>query len=141
MPGQPGDVGGELVGDELDLVPDRVAHPGGAGHPLAGDEGVVRRVVAHVRDEHRHRLVDEVDELGRPGADVAEQLAQRHEALVDQGQAERLDGVEVAVERGRHDADLLGDLAQRDGDEAGVLGQPEGRVEDRPARALLARLA
>ena len=63
---------------------------------------------------------------------VAQHRAQRHEGLVDQGQPERLDRVEVAVERGRHDADLLGHLAQREGDQAGPVGERQRRVEDRP---------
>ena len=54
---------------------------------------------------------------------VAEHRAQRHERLVDQRQAELLDRGEVPVERGRHDADLLGHLAQREGDEAAVLAR------------------
>ena len=52
-----------------------------------------------------------------------------------------VDRVEVAVERGRHDADLLGHLTQRQRHQAGVLEQVERRVEDRPAGALLALAA
>ena len=66
-------------------------------------------------------------------ADVAQHRAQRHEGLVDQGQAERLDRVEVAVERGRHDADLLGHLAQRERAQAGLVRR--ARAPRRGSRA------
>ena len=52
-----------------------------------------------------------------------------------------LDRVEVAVERGRHDADLLGDLAQRQRDQAAVLAEVERGVQDRATGALLALAA
>ena len=95
---------------------------------------------AHVPQQRVDRLVDDAAERGgRAGAAyVAEHGAQGHERLVDQRQAERLDRVEVPVERGRHDADLLGHLAQRDGGQAAVLAEREGGVEDRAAGALLA---
>ena len=63
--------------------------------------------------------------------------AQRLEGLVDQRQPERLDRVEVSVEGGRHDPDLLGDLAQRQRGESAVVGEVECRVEDGASGALL----
>ena len=69
---------------------------------------------------------------------VAEHRAQGDERLVDQGQPEGLDRVEVPVERGRHDADLLGHLAQRQRDQAAVLAEGQRGVQDRAPGALLA---
>ena len=128
----------ELAGDQLDLVADGLAHPRRAGRPLARDEGVVGAVLAHVLGHDRQRAVDEVAVLRRVAPHVEEHQAQRAEALVDQREPEQLEGAEVAVERGRHDPDLLGHLAQRDRREVGVGGQGEGGVEDGAPGALLA---
>jgi hypothetical protein len=96
---------------------------------------------ADVVREHGQRPVDVVLELGRALPDLAQQPPQGLEALVDQGQAQRLDRVEVTIERGRHHTDLLGDLAQGDRDETGAVGQLEGGIQDGAAGALLALAA
>ena len=59
---------------------------------------------------------------------------------VDQREPELVERGEVPVERGRHDADLAGDLAQRQRRQAAVVGEPQRRVEDRLPGALLALL-
>ena len=41
VPGKPGEVGGQLALDELDLTTDLLAHPRRTRHPLAGDEAEV----------------------------------------------------------------------------------------------------
>ena len=94
-----------------------------------------------VLGEHPDRAVDDGPVRRVAASYVLEHLAQRHERLLDQGQPEVLDRVEVPVERGRHDADLLGHLAQGQGDQAAVLAEVERGVEDLPPRALLALTA
>ena len=138
--GEPGEVGGQLALAQLDLVADRLAHRQRPGGALAGDEQEVRALLPHVPEQGLDRAVDDAAErgCGAGAAYVAEHGAQGHERLVDQRQAERLDRVEVPVERGRHDADLLGHLAQRDRGQAAVLAEREGGVEDRATGALLA---
>ena len=136
--GQPGQVGGELALDQVELVPDRGAHGRGAGHPLPGDEREVGAPRVHVLVQHRDRAVDDVEVLRVAAAYVAEHLAQRHERLLDQHHAELLDRVEVPVEGRRDDAHLLGHLTQGERDQAAVLAQLERCVQDRPTGPLLA---
>ena len=56
MPGQPGQVGGELALEQLDPVRDRLPHRRRPGGPLPGDEPEVLPLLVHVLDQDLSEL-------------------------------------------------------------------------------------
>ncbi len=114
---------------------------GDAAEALARDEAEVGVVLVHVADEDLDRVADRALVRPRVRARRADHRPQRPERLVDQHEPELLHVVEVAVERRRDDACRARHPAQAEAGEALLLEQPERRVEQRPARALLALLA
>ena len=138
--GEAREVGREVAREQADLAADRVPQRGDAAEALARDEAEVRVVLVHVVDEDLDRVADHVLVGPRVRARRADHRPQRAERLVDQDEAELLHVVEVAIEGRRDDAGRARHLAQAEAREALLLEQLERRIEQRPARALLALL-
>ncbi len=136
--GEPGQVDGELAGEQRQLGLDRAAH---AAHPavaLAAEEAELVGMLAHLLAEDLDGALDDVAVAGHAAAGVADHLPQRPHALVDEFDAERVHRLEVPVERGGDDAGVAGHLAQADAGQAAVGDQLQGDVEQALAGGFLA---
>ena len=112
--GEAGEVGRQLGGEQPGLRADGVAQDGVARRPGVRHEGEVAPVLAHMGDEDLDRPRDEAGPSlrGAALACLAQHRAQRRHRLLHQRQPELVHAVEVAVERGWHDAGRAGDPAQ-----------------------------
>lgn len=72
----------------------------------------------------------------RVAAGIAQHLSQHSHALLDENDAEFLDGREVSIERSGHDSCMAGDLPQAHTREAPVRHEVEGAVQEGLSGAL-----